>query len=226
VDHFFRVMVCITAIVGSACGARAQYSGSSLWQGAYVGAHVGTSWGEFSDLADLARHNVRELGGHAGYNWQFGQLVFGIEGDVGGAQGHGRFANDFGRFQRTLETTTPFVGSVRTRLGLSTGNALAFISGGVAFSRASLEIHDMGTARITTPGPRGRPIVTIVPFSSTKIFEDNITGFVVSGGIDYRFSPSISGRIEGLQYGFNNVWGEGNSLSATAVRVGIAYHFN
>ena len=67
------------------------------WTGFYIGGQVGYAWGdnrttEFVTATGLPsgfnqNYNTDGVVGgvHAGYNWQFGQFVFGLEGDVEGA---------------------------------------------------------------------------------------------------------------------------------------------
>jgi outer membrane immunogenic protein len=95
------------------------YAAAANWSGAYVGGHLGAVWsgGDATvgtTTTDLSETNV--YGGvHAGYNFQHGAFVYGLEGDVG-------FANHI-----------DYLSSVRGRLGVTAGNALLYGTGGVAF---------------------------------------------------------------------------------------------
>ena len=89
----------LTSVVVAALAAPAVAGGSIkdgpypaarplIWTGLYVGAHVGggrsdVDW-RFIDLATQADHSGSgAFGGvQAGYNWQTGSIVYGIEGDV------------------------------------------------------------------------------------------------------------------------------------------------
>src|SRR6478609_8294673 len=59
------------------------------WTGFYVGAQAGYSWGDNNNGFGIANSNVAfvggtpfVVGGHVGYNAQFGQFVVGVEGDL------------------------------------------------------------------------------------------------------------------------------------------------
>src|SRR5215475_14249013 len=78
----------------------------SDWAGFYIGVHGGYGWGhstfpaEFCPVVRVAEADVIQqcpvkdiaprqkgglFGGHAGYNWQYGQIVTGLEVDFDGA---------------------------------------------------------------------------------------------------------------------------------------------
>jgi opacity protein-like surface antigen len=78
-----------------ACPAHAQASEAVRydWSGFYIGAHLGGGL-QLSDVSDpfgpsIYGDTVRTpgplAGGQAGYNWQFGQTLLGIEGELGWA---------------------------------------------------------------------------------------------------------------------------------------------
>ena len=69
-----------------------------------------------------------------GYNWQFGpHLVAGIEGDIG-YLGINRSVLDFNDIA-AFGVKTDAYGTVRGRLGYSTGPSLFYLSGGIAVVR-------------------------------------------------------------------------------------------
>jgi outer membrane immunogenic protein len=65
------------------------------WSGLYIGGHVGYLWGRTSVEEDgvVTEPNGSTngvIGGVlAGYNWQTGPWVFGLEGDIGWTNAHG-----------------------------------------------------------------------------------------------------------------------------------------
>ena len=68
---------------------------SYSWSGFYVGGHLGYLWGRTRVeedgviVEDDARTNGVVGGILAGYNWQFGAAVFGVEGDFGWSNARG-----------------------------------------------------------------------------------------------------------------------------------------
>lgn len=70
------------------------------WSGFYVGAQAGYGWGK--DKYGVSLPSVQNfklspdgvLGGvHAGYNWQSGAFVYGLEGDIEYANKRDKFSN-------------------------------------------------------------------------------------------------------------------------------------
>src|ERR1700730_15687166 len=60
----------------------------SDWAGFYIGVNGGYGWGETSFdsfTGDNAKPKGGLVGGHAGYNWQYGSVVGGLEADFDGA---------------------------------------------------------------------------------------------------------------------------------------------
>ena len=94
----------------------------SIWQGAYAGLHLG--WGE-ADPADGF------VGGfQAGYNWQSGQIVYGLEADVSFADIDARFMGG--------NVSVDWLGTVRGRVGyLLSPRILAYGTAGFGIAKAS-----------------------------------------------------------------------------------------
>src|SRR5215470_17400977 len=60
----------------------------SDWAGFYIGINGGGGWAETKfdfDTAFNAKPTGGLVGGHAGYNWQYGSVVAGVEVDFDGA---------------------------------------------------------------------------------------------------------------------------------------------
>ena len=152
-------------------------------------------------------------GGHAGYNWQFGQFVFGLEGDIEGADVNGgyRLANTNGTDYRLSAQA-----SIRGRLGFAFNNSLLYVTGGAAWA-------DIEHAYV-----RG-PAVSFEGISRTR------SGYTVGAGWEYGFTPNWSARLEYRYTDFGTY--RNNSLVAFpgftyedhpayhTVRGGISYRF-
>lgn len=97
------------------------------WSGAYLGAMLGYQWGEFDvqGLGDVEADGY-VAGGYAGYNFQSGALVFGVEGDLA--------ATDLEQISAGNTLETELIGSIRGRVGYAFDRILAFGTGGVAFA--------------------------------------------------------------------------------------------
>ena len=135
------------------------------WAGCYVGANGGggASSSNFTTTVDPGTHltpanaslvsgegtgsmNASNFlgGAQAGCNWQSATLVYGLEGDVDYFPSKIQFVNPFNTlidgvtpFTITQSLTTDFVATVRPRIGIAADRNLAYITGGVAFTRAS-----------------------------------------------------------------------------------------
>ena len=88
-------------------------------------------------------------GAHIGYNYQIGQFVAGLEGDVNGSSYNG--SSTFGAL--AYNTTERVDGSVRGRLGVAWDRALIYATGGAAFGNFRNQ-YAIGPA-LDTCGTRG-----------------------------------------------------------------------
>ncbi|WP_424628047.1 outer membrane protein [Bradyrhizobium sp. SYSU BS000235] len=96
---------------------------SNSWMGPYIGGNIGYAWG---DITHNATKPAGVLGGiQAGYNWQSGALVFGIEGDLQINGAEDTFA--------PWKFSNPWFGTARGRVGYAFNNVLLYGTGGLAF---------------------------------------------------------------------------------------------
>jgi outer membrane immunogenic protein len=168
------------------------------WTGLYIGGNAGYSWGR-TDL-DYTRDALPTMsttldpnsfigGGQIGYNWQFGSLVFGLEGDL--AWRHGTDAatftsgNIFGDFA-SFSTEQNWVGTARPRVGFAAQNWLLYGTGGVAFGGFKHSYTE------TRPGVLSRSVAN----SDTK------AGWTAGAGIEYSFANQWSLGVEYLYMDF------------------------
>src|SRR5262249_30386211 len=61
------------------------------WAGPYIGANIGYAWGDITN--SVANPSGAAGGVQGGYNWQFGQWLVGLEGDVQASGASDTFAN-------------------------------------------------------------------------------------------------------------------------------------
>lgn len=167
------------------------------WTGFYIGGKVGYAWGgSTTDLYEnfttppffLTRLNLYRPtgiigGGYAGYNFQWTQFVFGVEGDIEDSSFHGSsFAGPFDL--ATLSTRIGLQGSVRGRVGYAWDRLLFYGTGGVSF------------ASITNGYS-----VPIIGFEDS--FQNTRAGWTVGGGLEYAITNNflIRGEARHSDYG-------------------------
>ena len=202
------------------------------WSGFYIGGQVGYDWREDGNTERLAASGLPDgwsannkpagvVGGlHAGYLFQSGAFVVGLEGDIEAAdiKGTGLYSLNGGvPITDHIDSKTDWQGSVRGRLGVAANNWLLYATGGVAF--ANIE-HTYVT------GISGPPVTA---FSTTR------AGWTVGAGAEYGFTPNWRARIEYryTDYGTltNNVGTQfvgalqDQKITDNSVRVGISYKF-
>ncbi|MBM6584107.1 porin family protein [Microvirga sp. BT689] len=198
------------------------------WTGFYVGAQVGYGWnandndivlpsgfvvqsGDFGDSGDGFLAGV-----HAGYNYQLGSFVIGVEGDVEGVFGDddddlvivgpdGVVFTNYGFAGNALD----WQGSIRARAGFAFDRALIYATGGFAFAGVS------GSFGLLDSG------------------DDNLTGWTLGAGIEYAFTNNLTTRLEyrytsyeGGDNFFDNVSLGSNDIEFHTVRAGLSYKFS
>jgi outer membrane immunogenic protein len=119
-------------------GSRAPYTVQQplnvySWAGPYVGANVGYGWGDITH--SIASPSGVNGGIQAGYNWQFGQWVVGIEGDFQGNGASDTFA--------AWKFSNPWFGTLRGRGGFAMNNILIYGTGGLAFGNVRAEVLNL-----------------------------------------------------------------------------------
>ena len=125
-------------------GAQAQPPAppAPIWAGWYVGVNAGVNWqrgdgesfGGYSVPSGTHTSTGFVGGGQLGYNWQSGNIVFGIVADIDGLTGKGtsgRFRSEEspkGYFSNQITWLT----TVRGKLGLVADNTFVYGTGGLA----------------------------------------------------------------------------------------------
>jgi outer membrane immunogenic protein len=177
-----RGAVALAIVVGSAMAAlpasadrggpppgadRANYP--AIWQGLYAGLHLGQ--GESGPADGLVG------GAQIGYNWQAGQIVYGVEADVSFADIS--FEQSF--MGATVNASIDWMATLRGRLGfLVTPNVLVYGTAGFGYANASGSANLPGVLKFTV--------------------SDSESDFVFGLGLEGRLTNNMSARIEYLSF--------------------------
>ncbi len=177
------------------------------WTGFYAGVNGGYGWGtsDWSALGSSFNTNGGLFGGQLGYNWQFGQFVYGLEGDIDWADLRSS-TNVIG-----MRTKSDFLSTVRGRIGVAVADRwLPYVTGGLA-------VGDIRTTNTLLGGG----------------VDTTNAGWTVGGGVEFALVANWTAKVEylhvdlgtancGTSCGFvnNNV-----SLKEDVVRGGINYRF-
>jgi outer membrane immunogenic protein len=128
-------------------GSRAPYTvnqplNAFSWAGPYLGGNLGYNWGSVDNNPAKPSGVLGGVGG--GYNWQTGQWVFGVEGDLQANGAEDTFA--------PWKFSNPWFGTVRGRVGYAFNNVLLYGTGGLAFGSLRAETS---ACRRPMPAPAG-----------------------------------------------------------------------
>jgi outer membrane immunogenic protein len=112
------------------------------WSGFYTGVHIGSAWGtktwfDRNDLSDDVSYSTNGvLGGlQAGWNYQTGVIVFGLDGDFAwtNARGSGNLLFT-PPLRGTVTTNMNWIATITGRIGVANDKALYYLKGGLALS--------------------------------------------------------------------------------------------
>jgi outer membrane immunogenic protein len=189
------------------------------WTGFYIGINGGWGWGrsrfDFA-AAGTSTGNFNTsgglVGGTAGYNWQTGQFVLGVETDFDWANIKGSAPCPNPAF--SCQTSDSWLGTARGRVGWTPGNVLFYVTGGAAY----------GDVKAAISGPVGFP-----GDKATKL------GWTAGGGVEYMFTPNWTGKLEYLHVdlgsfdcvitGCSNLSTTNVKFTTEIIRAGVNYKF-
>jgi outer membrane immunogenic protein len=147
------------------------------WTGLYVGGHVGGVWtdAEWADPPGVFRSVFEDgsgfLGGaQLGYNWQAGNWVFGLQGDVSWTSIDPK-TNGVDFPAAVYNYRTDMLATVTGRIGYAWNNVLVYGKGGVAFAHNKFDVVN-GTVHLTA--------------------DETQSGWTAGGGAEFRFAPNWS----------------------------------
>ncbi len=204
--------ICVAAVALGAGQAAAQGNWSGFYGGFMAGPNDFTfDWDEGS-TPSLGSFNGSisgpSLGGFAGYNWQNGTWVYGVEVEAEGFDANANFAGVPG--PGLVNASIDWAAGIRGRVGQDTGNALPYAFLGASW--AHLDTNAIG-------------------FSMQDAVH---TGVSLGIGVDVMIAPRVFGRAEVV----HTIYGEKHyeyclpgscpadiSFDRTAVRLGVGMRF-
>lgn len=148
------------------------------WSGWYVGGALSVGSINNDSVGNEPYHYDESLLGAlvtAGFNWQNGALVYGIQGDIG-LVSHGEAKGSYfngSELGDGYETTQSPVATLQARLGYATGSLLFYGTAGVSVS--SIEVNDSG---------------------SDNLFGAAVVSPVLGAGVELAVSETLSVKAE------------------------------
>ena len=201
---------------------------ATLWTGFYFGAHAGWSWGKM-DVHDVYTYggdpeadNSVDISGliagvQVGYNFRNGNLVYGVEADLGYLDLSGNKSADLPNPSRmdatpgfdpnrdingTYSLSGGLYGDLTGRLGYAADRTLLYLKGGAAFLKTDFDSHYVGANCTTTHtcGGTGAGNPSIFDFSNSE----TLFGWTVGVGVEYALTSSVSLKLEYQHFDFGS----------------------
>lgn len=140
--NFLATAVAVAALVGGGAAS------AQNWAGFYAGGLLSygsndIDWTEASSPslgAFSGNFNNTGFGGFAGYNWQNGVMVFGVEVDAQKLNGDGSYTGVPG--PGSMEAQLNWAAGIRGRVGQDSGTALPYVFLGATWAEA--EVNSVG----------------------------------------------------------------------------------
>ncbi|WP_027520381.1 outer membrane protein [Bradyrhizobium sp. WSM1417] len=180
-------------------GQRAPYTvnqplNAYSWAGPYLGANLGYEWGSVNN--NPAKPSGFVGGVQAGYNFQTGPWVFGVEGDIQAAGADDTFA--------PWKFSNPWFGTLRGRAGYAFSNVLFYGTAGLAFGELRAQTFGWTESHTSAGWTIGAGAeVGFAPNWSAKL--------------EYLYIDLSTSQFA--------ITGVSNGYSASVVRAGVNYHF-
>ena len=180
-------------------GQRAPYTvnqplNAYSWAGPYLGANLGYEWGSVNN--NPAKPSGFVGGVQAGYNFQNGPWVFGVEGDIQAAGADDTFA--------PWKFSNPWFGTLRGRAGYAFSNVLFYGTAGLAFGELRAQTFGWTESHSSAGWTIGAGAeVMFAPNWSAKL--------------EYLYIDLSTSQFA--------ITGVSNGYSASVVRAGVNYHF-
>ena len=201
------------------------------WTGFYAGLNVGGAFGSSRNAFSIAGFGLPTFntplqgvvgGGEAGYNWQTGPWVLGLEANFEGSGLSGsRTAPCLpplcGALAASYTQKLPWFGTLRPRVGYALGNWLLYATGGGALG----QVDTSATAAIGS-------------FVANNKRSQTRGGWTLGGGLEVALAPGWSAKIEYLYLDLGSHTttylatppiSNASRFSANVITAGVNYHF-
>jgi len=218
-----RIILVIITVVGLMTGptlaAEPQHDRSTnppSWTGIYVGGHLGYGWDraiwtsisapspvvDYSQGARITSHPISGVfgGGHLGFNYQLGSLVFGIEPSYSAGNFHDRSRSNTGSRDDEYTTRINHLFSTTLRTGYATDRWLTYLKVGYASGSVKTRFVDA----VGVEQGKGRS-------------SERHHGFVMGPGIEFRVTPNT---ILGTEYSYFNLGSAKHSVGGLGSGLG------
>ncbi len=167
----------------------------AIWSGPYAGTFVGYNVSRFDNLRGASISGDGVAGGaYAGFNLQDGSLVYGVEGDVGGAGFDATRRNALGNLDLSGESNV--FGSLRGRVGVDVDPFLVYGTGGLAIAETELSLGGVSDSEASV-------------------------GYTIGAGVEAQVTDSIRTRLE---YRYSDFGSSDYDLGRTSVSSGFDEH--
>ncbi len=174
------------------------------WTGVYAGINGGYGWGRSNFSAPLSTGDFNttggQVGGTLGYNYQVGQAVFGLEGDLDWSNVKGSAACG----GLTCETKNNWLGTARGRIGYAFDRFMPYVTGGLAVGGVKNSVTGLGDS------------------TTTK------AGYALGGGLEAALAGPWTAKVEYLYADLGHTSapaGSDASFKTNLVRAGLNYRF-
>ncbi|ALK08634.1 outer membrane protein [Blastochloris viridis] len=197
--RFALALLASTALTGTAFGADIARTAPVAsypvavgvnWTGVYLGGHIGWAWADTSSDYDYygfpytgyggKDDNGFLGGGQIGFNYQVGQWVFGVEGDVSWTDlgtSHDYYIDDpffyYGR-----GSSVDWIATLTGRIGYAWDNWLLYAKGGAAWGGRD--------------GGRNYDLLDV--YYDNR--DDTHTGWTLGAGVEWAWTPNWSVKLE------------------------------
>lgn len=183
------------------------------WEGGYAGVNAGYGFGKMKEDGVSVKPRGFVGGVQAGYNWQFDQVVAGIEADFqGSTMKKSVDLYEAGVYDGTAKGKIQWFGTVRGRLGADIAErTMLYGTAGLAYGKVKLEGTDVSGLKDSASKTRA--------------------GWTAGAGVEHAFTDNVTLKTEYLYTDLGKVkFRDGGDVSKVktnfhTVRVGVNYKF-
>jgi outer membrane immunogenic protein len=220
-QHLLASALCVLPFAASAADlpVKAPYTAQPVpfsWTGFYVGGSVGmirdnttntnlAGGGIYLGESLTAAGDGGIFGVNAGYNYQMGAVVLGIETDIAFTSVSFSSSSNFAAGQGTSSSKLTSLGTVRARIGYAFDRTLLYATGGLAYG-----------------GLNNQVVLFNNPSGHTSSASGWKTGWTAGGGLEYAVTNNWTVRAEGLYVDLDSTTG---NTSPSGCRFGFKNTF-